>query len=78
MLKTALALSLAALAGFASCIPALAKPQVLPGYVAKDNIQQVNEGIKWHTSLPEAESEARRQGKMVLWIQMLGKMDGAT
>ncbi|MGD9684080.1 MAG: hypothetical protein AB7W16_23160 [Candidatus Obscuribacterales bacterium] len=55
-----------------------AAPKLLPGYAAKENIDQVNKGIKWHTNLAAAESDARQQGKMILWIHLVGKMDGAT
>ncbi|MCA9802141.1 MAG: hypothetical protein KC777_09150 [Cyanobacteria bacterium HKST-UBA02] len=68
-------------AGFLTVFPgeqAGAAPKLLPGYAAKENIDQVNKGIKWHTNLAAAESDARQQGKMILWIQLVGKMDGAT
>ena len=52
--------------------------RLLNGTVAKQNIDKVNQGINWHTSLSTAQSEARRSGKMILWVQMIGKMDGAT
>lgn len=55
-----------------------AKPKVLPGHVAKSNVQEVNSKIKWHTNLNSALGQAKREGKMVLWIHMIGKVDGAT
>ncbi|SRR5579885_3187217 len=55
------------------------KPKgIIPGYVAKDNIEKVNNEIHWYTSLNQAEDQARRENKMVLWVHMIGQMDGAT
>ncbi|MBZ0184953.1 MAG: hypothetical protein K8F91_01785 [Candidatus Obscuribacterales bacterium] len=71
---------LALVATFSINIPADAakQPKLLPGYAAKENIEQVNKSIKWHESLVQAQAVAGSQGKMILWIQMVGKMDGAT
>lgn len=55
-----------------------ASKKLLPGYVAKENIDRVNKQIDWHTSLGTAQNKARQEGKMILWVQMIGKMDGAT
>ena len=52
--------------------------KLLSGEVAKQNICKVNDGITWHSSLNQAAQIAHREGKMILWIQMIGKMDGAT
>lgn len=55
-----------------------AKQMVLPGRVAKDNVIEVNRKIRWHTNLNSALARAHRENKMVLWIHMVGKLDGAT
>lgn len=52
--------------------------KLLPGQVARENIERVNQQIDWHTSLGAAQNQARREGKMILWVQMIGQMDGAT
>jgi hypothetical protein len=54
------------------------KSMVLPGGVAKANIQKVNSDIQWHTNLNSAQGQAQRQKKMVLWIHLVGNLSGAT
>jgi hypothetical protein len=51
---------------------------VVPGEVADKQAYVTNKGIRWYTSLDEAEAEARKQGKLVFWLHMLGTIDGAT
>jgi hypothetical protein len=53
-------------------------PNFLPGEVAQRQVAKLTSSIQWYENLSQAEQQARRQGKMVLWIQMLGRMDGAT
>lgn len=62
---------------FAAATPAQNK-NLLPGYVAKENIEKVNSEIHWNTDLNQALAEGRQSHKMVLWLHMIGKMDGAT
>ena len=53
-----------------------------PGYVLADDAEQrvgqLTGQIHWHENLDQAKAEARSQHKMVLWLQMLGRLDGAT
>ncbi len=58
--------------------PAHADNSFVPSTEASKNAHVVNKGVKWYTSLEEAQSEAKRSGKLVLWIHMLGTMEGAT
>jgi len=75
-LKHGLVLSLAAIS---LCIaPGLCGEELVPGYVAKNKIQQVATGIEWNTDLKAAEDKAKESNKMILWINMIGKMEGAT
>lgn len=61
------------------CLPAFSKaPMLIPGQVAHENVTHLNSEITWNRSLPAAEDEARREGKMVFWVHMLGSMSGAT
>ncbi|MDZ4834262.1 MAG: hypothetical protein SGJ27_10845 [Candidatus Melainabacteria bacterium] len=50
----------------------------IQGSVAKENINRVNSSIHWNTSLNQALDQARRENKMVLWVQMIGQMSGST
>lgn len=51
---------------------------VVPSDEAGKNAFVVNKGMKWHTSLEEAQAKAKQEGKLVFWVHMLGTMDGAT
>ncbi len=74
--KNGLVLSLAAIP---LCIaPGFCGEELMPGYVAKNKIQQVATGIEWNTDLKAAEDKAKESNKMILWINMIGKMEGAT
>ncbi|MBX9669392.1 MAG: hypothetical protein K2X93_17355 [Candidatus Obscuribacterales bacterium] len=78
MVKKSLALALA-IASTISMASADAKTaRFLEGNVAKENIDRVNSSIRWNTSLYQALDQARREDKMVLWVQMIGQMSGST
>lgn len=62
----------------ASSIPALAAPRLMSGSVNESNVAQLTHQINWHSSLPQAETQAQREGKMVFWMHMLGQLSGAT
>lgn len=53
-------------------------PRMLNGQVSEDRVERLTNEINWHYSLPAALSEAQKTGKLVVWIHMLGKIDGAT
>ena len=81
MIKQILILTLA-LASLSVPLQVDAKPMaahgIIEGSVAKDNICRVNNDIHWNTNLSQALDQARRENKMVLWIQMIGQMSGST
>lgn len=66
----------------ALCPPALAAPgmaeNVLSGPDAATNNKQLVKSIDWLTSLEEARKRATREGKLILWLHMLGNIDGFT
>lgn len=51
---------------------------VVPAEEAGKEAFIVNKGICWQTSLLEAQAKAKKEGKLVFWMHMLGTMDGAT
>ncbi len=71
VIRTALILSL-----FVS--PAIAMPLLLNGNVAQQRVSALTSDIQWYKSLPQAQSEAMRQNKMIFWVHMLGDIRGAT
>ncbi|HMW91420.1 MAG TPA: hypothetical protein PLC15_12345 [Candidatus Obscuribacter sp.] len=64
------------------CQPALAAPGIaenlLSGPDAAANNKQLTKSIDWLTSLPDAREKAAREGKLILWLHMLGNIDGFT
>ncbi len=62
----------------ASAGSSLAAPGVLEGRDARVNVDNLTRQVQWFSSLRDAEDSARQKGKPVLWVHMLGKIDGAT
>ena len=58
--------------------PAAYAEKVYTGEVCTVQVHKLTTGIKWETKLPEAEARASTDGKLVFWMHMLGKIDGAT
>lgn len=62
-----------------AAVPAAeAGPRILQGQVSQERVENLTNQIQWYHSLPQAEAEARREGKMIFWVHMLGSLDGAT
>jgi hypothetical protein len=69
-------LTLTIMSGVAS-LPVEAEP-VLQGAVCSERVHELTSNIQWYKDLKEAETAAQQQGKLVFWMHMLGKIDGAT
>ena len=44
----------------------------------RDRTTRLTGDIHWHDSLAQAEENARSQGKMIFWVNILGSLSGAT
>jgi hypothetical protein len=77
-MKRSIFLSLIAAISIASTLPVRANDSFVPSTEANRNSHIVNTGVHWHTSLEDAQAEAKKSGKLVFWIHMLGTIDGAT
>jgi hypothetical protein len=51
---------------------------VLQGTVCSERVHDLTSNVHWYNNLQEAEAAAQQQGKLVFWMHMLGKIDGAT
>jgi hypothetical protein len=51
---------------------------VYQGSVCSSRVNTLTNQIDWQTNLKEAEGLAQQQNKLVFWMHMLGKIDGAT
>jgi len=57
--------------------PALAE-KVIQGEVCEENVHKLTSDIEWYKNLHKAEDAAKKDGKMIFWLHMVGKIDGAT
>lgn len=57
---------------------ASAAPQIMTGAVAHNQATKLTSEIHWYQNVNSAEAEARRTGKLVFWMHMLGQLDGTT
>ena len=48
------------------------------GQDVKKDVAVLTTAISWKTSLADAKELARKEGKMVFWMHMLGDLNGAT
>ena len=48
------------------------------GQDVKNDVKLLTTAISWKTSLDDAKALAKKDGKMVFWMHMLGDLNGAT
>jgi hypothetical protein len=41
-------------------------------------VHKLTSEINWLTDIEQAKALAKEQGKLVLWVHLVGKIDGAT
>lgn len=58
--------------------PVQAAPGLVSGQEQWENVNTLTSQIQWFRDLNQAEQAARQKGKMVFYMHMLGKIDGAT
>lgn len=51
---------------------------IVSGSQNTERTNRLTSDIRWHTSLAQAEGDARREGKLIFWVNMLGSLSGAT
>ncbi len=52
--------------------------KVIPGAVCSVQSHKLSTEIEWYKSLSKAKDAAQQEGKLIVWIHMVGKIDGAT
>jgi hypothetical protein len=52
--------------------------QAVDGIEQRKNVTELTKQITWFDNMPQALASARQKGRPLVWIHMLGKMDGAT
>ena len=51
---------------------------VLSGQVCSQNVSKMTNEISWTRDLKDAQERAAQEDKLVLWVHMVGKMEGDT
>ncbi|MBP9091538.1 hypothetical protein KBI23_10945 [bacterium] len=74
--KALCALALTLSSGFYGTVNAA--PGVIDGREARANVDNLTKQVYWFSNLRDAEDSARQKGKPLLWVHILGKIDGAT
>jgi|GEM_PF-2111904 hypothetical protein len=62
----------------AACGIMAASAETLSGEDARREASVTARSIKWETSLDAAEAKAKQNSKPILWVHMLGNVDGYT
>lgn len=67
------------LSSLVGLVPSSARAEtVYQGSVCSTRVNTLTNQIDWYTDLKKAEKDAQEQNKLVFWMHMLGKIDGAT
>lgn len=74
--KAYCAVALTLLGGFYGA--AYAAPGVIDGREARTNVDNLTKQVYWFSNLRDAEDSAKQKGRPLLWVHILGKLDGAT
>jgi hypothetical protein len=81
-MKIARSIVAASLALSSLIIPGLSEraeaEKVYTGEVCTLQVHKLTSDIAWQTKLNVAEDQAQKENKLVFWMHMLGKIDGAT
>lgn len=52
--------------------------QLVTGSQNTERTNKLTGEIRWHRSVGQAQEDARRENKLVFWVNMLGTLSGAT
>ena len=55
-----------------------AADKLVKGDLQRTRVNKLTGNIYWHKSLAQAQADARSKGKMIFWVNILGKLDGST
>jgi len=51
---------------------------LLMGDQVKQSVKKVSSELKWNNSIEQCKWQARKEGKLVFWLHMLGSLNGYT
>jgi hypothetical protein len=72
------ALSLATATAVAVTASSAIGQALLMGDQVKQSVNKVNSELKWNNSLDQCKWQAKKEGKLVFWLHMLGSLNGYT
>ena len=52
--------------------------KVLNGQVCSERVGRLTTDIQWQKSVDEAKEAAKKEKKLIFWVNMLGKLEGDT
>ena len=53
-----------------------ASPRIISGDLAQRRVTALTSNVHWFDSLDDAKAAARHTGKLILWVHMLGELNG--
>jgi hypothetical protein len=68
----------ASLFALALATPSFDRASAVDGVQQRQKVNELTHQITWFENMPQALASARQKGKPLVWIHMLGKIDGAT
>lgn len=71
-------LVLAALLAVSIARPAQSDDSIVSGALAARGVHCLTRAMPWYTNLDQAREAAKSSGRLIVWIHMLGTIDGAT
>lgn len=76
--KAVIVSQLALCFSLAYCATEARAEKVLSGQVCSERVHNLTQELSWQHNLKDALSQAKTDNKLVVWIHMLGKIDGDT
>lgn len=67
-----------ALCGFLTVAQPANAEKVLSGTVCQDRVSRLTRDIQWQSDFDSACELAREKKKLILWVHMVGKLEGDT
>lgn len=72
------AILFASLFAMSLATPATNGAGTVDGVQQREKVNELTHEVTWFDNMPQALASARQKGRPLVWIHMLGKIDGAT
>lgn len=71
-------LAIALTIGISTISTSTSASPVYTGQVCSTNVEKLTSQISWSRNLDDVKEEAAKENKLIVWIHMVGKLDGFT